>query len=376
MWCAKLRKRFLLILTLLSLMSFAGRCVIVDNVGIATIEPEVSPTSVEDSASPAFQIGLGYEGVIVPRKVVHLAFHSGGQVTEVLVAQGETVQPGKTLVRLDTTYLEFALQKAQADLTIAEANLAILQAGANAQDLIVAEQDLAAAQADLEGAIAQRTASQAEISYAQAGVLVAEARVTAATEVKVAQAQVTQAESLVLQASAVLSQTTAAVEAAAARVIRAQAVVERLEAEPTSDEIARAEAAVTQAQVAVAEAQATLEQAVPVTPFAGAVAEILVQPGEFASAGQEFAILATLDDLVAEVEFDEWSIVSLAVNQSTSVRILALDNIIVPGQVLSISPLPTFKPGGETVYTVRIALEVPSEQPLAWGMTVEAIVQP
>jgi multidrug resistance efflux pump len=264
----KLTNRALLVLALLSLATFSGRCMVSDQIGVSTIEPEVTPEGQVGEEKPAFQVGLEFEGFVAPRRVAHLAFGAGGVLEEIAVMEGEQVKAGQELVRLDATAQGLLLQQAQVALDVAELRL-----------------------------------SQGE------------------------------GEQLLL-----------------------------------AKEVERA-------RIGVALAQAQLDAACIVAPFDGTVVEILLGSGEFASAGQSVVVLATLDDLVVEVEFDEWSIVPLEKNQAVNVRVLALNNAVVSGKIDAISEMPTFKPSGETVYATVVALDT-TEEHLAWGMTVEVGLLP
>lgn len=163
----------------------------------------------------------------------------------------------------------------------------------------------------------------------------------------------------------------------------AEAELARVEASVSSQNLTAAEqatlavaqAAVTRVQAALAAAQLALDRATLTAPFDGTVAQILVKPGEFVAAGQPVVVFASLTHLVVKVEFDEWSIVSLKEDQKVNVRVLALDNAILPGQISAVSKMPIFKPGGETVYKALITLDT-TEERLAWGMTVEVELLP
>ncbi|MBN1449589.1 MAG: efflux RND transporter periplasmic adaptor subunit [Anaerolineales bacterium] len=62
-------------------------------------------------------------GSIVPHMEIGLAFTSSGQVAELLVAEGEQVQAGQPLLRLDTQDLEWQAEQARLTVSIAEYDL-------------------------------------------------------------------------------------------------------------------------------------------------------------------------------------------------------------------------------------------------------------
>lgn len=90
------------------------------------------------------------EAVIEPQRWSELRFQIGGLVAEVLVAEGDAVAAGASLVRLDTRELELSLESARQELVAAQAALDQLVDGAseaviaraardNAQQVVQAE---------------------------------------------------------------------------------------------------------------------------------------------------------------------------------------------------------------------------------------------
>ncbi|MCX7683318.1 MAG: efflux RND transporter periplasmic adaptor subunit [Anaerolineae bacterium] len=125
---------------------------------------------------------------------VALAPELGGRVVELLVEEGDEVEAGQVLVRLDGTLLEARIAVARAELEVAQARLAQVQAGARAEKIRQAEAQLAQAQAARDGAyqawqdaIALRDNPQeldAQIAQARARVAAAEAGLTRAIALK------------------------------------------------------------------------------------------------------------------------------------------------------------------------------------------------
>lgn len=108
---------------------------------------------------------------------------SGGRVIELSAQEGDEVDQGEALVRLDATLLETSragaaarLDEAQAGREVAEAQLAQALAGARNEDLALAESRVQAARASLSVAQARHQAAQAQSQLASAGLLGAQAR--------------------------------------------------------------------------------------------------------------------------------------------------------------------------------------------------------
>ena len=100
---------------------------------------------------------------------LNLAFQTSGTVTEVLVKEGDTVQAGQALARLDDRNLQLQVASARSGLESAQARLAQAQQGnAKAEDIAAAEAQLASAQANYDKIAKGPTA--ADLASAQAAV--------------------------------------------------------------------------------------------------------------------------------------------------------------------------------------------------------------
>lgn len=83
---------------------------------------------------------------------VTIAPEVGGRIAEVLVAEGDTVEAGQVLVRLDDRIAQAQLEVAQAAVEVARAQLARAQAGARPEEIRRAQALLAQAKATRDGA--------------------------------------------------------------------------------------------------------------------------------------------------------------------------------------------------------------------------------
>ena len=137
--------------------------------------------------------GLTASGFIEAEEIA-VAPELGGRVVELLVDEGDEVDAGQVVVRLDGTLLEAQIDTAQAALDVARAGLARAQAGARPEQIRQAEAALAQAEAGRDGAyqawqdlIAIRDNPQelnAQIALAQAQVNAADAGLAQATLLK------------------------------------------------------------------------------------------------------------------------------------------------------------------------------------------------
>jgi multidrug resistance efflux pump len=266
---------------------------------LAPVDPTPTP-EIDTTAQSDLPEVVSAEGFVVPAQDADLSFKVGGQVVEVLVAEGDPVEAGQVLIRLDSgdqekavAQAEAGLAQAQAALTSAQARLAQVKAGPTDEAIAQAEAAVETAKARLAQTRAGPT--QEVIAQAQAGVQAAQARLNqllagarpedieaASSEILTAQASLRQAQAeydKIAWAADVgetpqaiaLEQATLAYEAARARY-------EKLLNGPTAEEIAIARAGVTEAEAALAAAKAGA------TAEAVAVAEAGVQEAEAALA--------------------------------------------------------------------------------------------
>lgn len=137
----------------------------------ATIGAEQAGSS-EETAAPAgpvlFEGSIVVDGRVVPVRSAQLSLPAGGIVDEVLVREGDTVQEGDLLARLDSAQQQVAVAQAQANLQGAQAKLDEIEAGARAEEIAAAEAALAAAQARYDRLV--NGALPGQIAQAQAAV--------------------------------------------------------------------------------------------------------------------------------------------------------------------------------------------------------------
>jgi HlyD family secretion protein len=136
---------------------------------------------------------LAVSGFIEAEEVA-VAPELGGRVLELLVDEGDEVEAGQVLARLDGTLLEAQVEVARAALDVAQAGLAQVLAGARPEQIRQAEAALAQAEAARDGAyqawqdaLAIRDNPQeldAQIARARAQVTAAEAALAQATALK------------------------------------------------------------------------------------------------------------------------------------------------------------------------------------------------
>jgi HlyD family secretion protein len=203
------------------------------------------------------------DAVVVPIKSAQLSLPSGGIVAEIAVEEGEQVEAGQVLVRLEASRQAAAVAQAEAQLLRAQLAVQDLQAGPRPEEIAAAQAAVEAAQAQL--ARVEQGARAEEIAAAEAALAGAHASLAKVNEgpregeLVAARADVANAKAALQQAQAAydrvegradisarpeslqLQQATNAYDAAKARL-------EALQEGATAADIAAARAGVRQAQ--------------------------------------------------------------------------------------------------------------------------------
>ena len=258
------------------------------------------------------------EAIIQPQRQTTLSPKAIGRVVAVLVTEGDTVQAGQALLKLDSRDLEQAVAQADAGARSARAQLARLRSGARPEDLAVAEAAVAVAQAAARAAEAAVNAGKGNLLSAQAVLPSAQAAYQQilngadADQLAAAHAAVEQARVLVSQAQQaydrVKDQPNAGMTPQALQLQQATINFETAQAQyrvvsrgAAQAEIAAAQARVFQAQAAIQIAEAQVQQ---------------LQAQAEAATGQARQAQAQLDLLRTGARAEEIAVAEAAVAQA------------------------------------------------------------
>jgi HlyD family secretion protein len=292
---------------------------------------------------------------------VHVAAPVGGRILEIAVSEGQRVEPGALIAKLDTADAALALARARADREQAEAQLRLLQAGARPEEIRQAEAQVASADADRAAAEADLAAAEADVERFEA-LLASNSGSRKQRDDAVARRDVARER----------------VRAARARVTAASEGVARLRAGARREEVdaARARVAASDAQIAIwdkAVADATVT-----APIAGVVTAKIAEMGELVQPRAPLVTISDLDHAWADVYVDEPDVPRLRVGQSATLFTDA-GGSGVPGIVSYISEKAEFTPRNvqtaedrsKLVYRVKVSVDNKSGV-LKTGMPVEA----
>jgi HlyD family secretion protein len=158
-------KQYIIILFLVTTLVGCGR----------TPAPTPTPFATAPPSASSFPSGGGVtaSGEVVPVRDAALSLPTDGVIVEVLVAEGDEVEAGQLLVRLESTQQTAAVAQAEARLRQAQVRLDELKAGPRPQEIEAAQAAVEAAKAQLakitEGAQPEEvTAAKAALASAQA----------------------------------------------------------------------------------------------------------------------------------------------------------------------------------------------------------------
>jgi HlyD family secretion protein len=358
-------------------------------------QPE--PAEAEPVGQSVATRGASASGVVVPLRYGSLSLPAGGAVAEVLVAEGDTVEAGQPLVRLDgfdsanpdeeqqarISAAELELQNAQKALSDLDTNAslardeALKQAGLAAQqvrDSQYALDNLSVPnnQKDLDPfeAFDQMKAAYDEAEKAFEPVK----DLDEGSELREQRQDDLEAAQSDLNAALRRLQLTIDLQTAQAALENARQDYATYQAGPDPEAAALAQARLANAEAALAAAKAVFVDRELLAPYAGTVSALNVKPGEFASPGLPLVQLADLTALLVETtDLDEATAAGLSLGDAVVVSFDALPGLEVPGKVVYIPPKAI--EGSEGDFKVVIALDnVPAG--LRWGMTSFVDFQP
>lgn len=380
----KKKNIYILIGFLISAILLAGCDIIAP-----TPEPPPVPTPVE-------QTGVIAEGNLVPEETINLSFAAAGEVSEILVSEGDAVESGQVLARLgDIESLqaqldsaELAVLEAQQQLEDLEDNAALAHAQAKVehvtalQNLVEAEQawdelDTDEFQDELDDARIEMVEAEEDLEDAKEELAEVEdlsednfTRQSAEDDVEEEQQNFDEArwafEALKYQRDMAEARLNAAREAAA----DAERKVESTRDGPDPDDLDLAEAKLEQAEAQRDAAETALSNAELTAPFTGRVVRVELIEGTQTAPGTLAMVLIDDSEWFIETnDLTENEVVDIDTGQKVTLTFDALPNKTFEGEVESISDY--FQERfGDITYIVRIHL-LDSDEDLRWGMTAE-----
>lgn len=308
---------------------------------------------------------------------VTVAGKVAGKIAGIEVREGDAVQAGQLLVRLDDAQLRARVDQAAAAVATLESQLASAKVGL---DLLRKEIPLAADSATAGVGRAQAALTKAEASERQARLDADRLRDLAAKGFS--SNQVYERAQLALDA--------AASESRSAREALVQSRMQLAQAELGGDRIRAREAEflalqaqVRQARAARAEAESVLADLTIRAPAAGVVVARAREPGEVVSAGAPLLELVDLDQLYLKVYVAEAQIGKLRLGLPAQIYTDAFPDQPFEATVRTISSRAEFTPKEvqtpdervKLVYAVKLYLKSNPDHRLTPGLPADAVIR-
>jgi HlyD family secretion protein len=328
---------------------------------------------------------LNASGKIVPVQNVNISPKNPGTVTQLYVEQGDQVDLGQILARMDSADIQARILQARANLAQQKAKLDQAKAGSRPQEITSAKARLAQAQAQL--AAARSGNRPQEIAQAASQVDAAKARVDLSNErvrryrslysqgaVKkddldqfVSEDKTAQANLLEAQKRLALLQSGSRPEEIArleASVAEARAQLQLLESGSRPQEIDSAAAAVSAAQAQLKTEQVNLNNTIIRAPFSGIITQKFSNVGAFvtpttsastSASATSSSIVALARGLEVLANVPEADISKIKVGQQVDIIADAYPDQVFKGVVRLIAP-EAVNEQGVTLFQVRVAI--------------------
>ena len=237
--------------------------------------------------------------------IASISTKAPGRIAEILVNEGDNVQAGQVIAKIESTEFEVGVAQAQANLNAVQAKLAGIKAGSRPQQVAQAGATSNQAEATLKNA--QSNFERSELLYEQ-GAISAQQRDTAETALSVAHAQydgTVQSYSLTAEG-------------------------------PRIEDVQVAEAQMEQAAAALKNAQLQLDNTQIKASVAGVIAVKSIEPGEIVAVGQPLFNITNLSDVWIAANIEETYIGKVQVGESVEVGIDAYPGRKFKGQVIEV----------------------------------------
>jgi HlyD family secretion protein len=282
---------------------------------------------------------------------VEVAARIPERIQAVFFREGDRVEKGDLLIRLETLELGLQVKVATTRVAIAQRHLQDLLAGAREQELKDGEAALDQAEADLK-----RTSADWE----RVETLFREGEVS---------------ESVRDASQAELANATG-------RQQRAREALELLRAGTRPDRIEVARLEVEEAQTALEVARVRRQYAEITSPISGTVLLRSLEPGQVALVGVPILTLGDLDDLWVKVYVADADLGKIAIGQPVQVATASFSGKAYPGKIVSIANKAEFTPNNvqtrderaKLVFAVKISLQNP-DQELKPGMMADVRIE-
>ncbi|MEH2341578.1 MAG: efflux RND transporter periplasmic adaptor subunit [Nostoc sp.] len=350
-------------------------------------------------AAQTVTLRITASGKVVPVQSVNISPKNPGVLSQLYVEQGDRIQRGQILARMDSAGIEAQRSQYRANLAQSQAQLAQALAGSRPQEIAQARARLAQSQAQLAAAKAGNRPQ--EIAQSQSQVDAAQARVNytseqvkryeylykegaekkqlldqAISDDKSARANLEEAKK---RFSLVQSGTRSEeIDQRQAAVNEARAALVLLEDGTRSEEIVQRQAAVASAEAQLKGVQVQLEDTIIRAPLSGIVTQKYAEPGAFvtpttsastSASATSSSIVAVARGLEILAQVPEADLGRIKQGQQVEIVADAYPDQVFKGHVRLIAPEAVVEQG-VTSFQVRVALDTGIDK-LRSGLNVD-----
>lgn len=338
-------------------------------------------------------------GKVVPVQSVNISPKNPGVLSQLYVEQGDRIQKGQILARMDSASIEAQRSQYRANLAQSQAQLAEARAGSRPQEIAQAKARLAQAQAQLAAARAgnrpqEIAQSQSQVDAAQAKAIYTSEQVKryqylykqgaenkqlldqAISEDKTAKASL---EEIKKRLSLLQSGTrTEEIDQRQAAVNESRAALILLQDGTRTEEIDQRQAAVASAEAQLKGVQVQLEDTIIRAPLSGIVTQKYAEPGAFvtpttsastSASATSSSIVAVARGLEVLAQVPEADIGRIKQGQQVEIVADAYPDQVFKGHVRLIAPEAVVEQG-VTSFQVRVALDTGTDK-LRSGLNVD-----
>ncbi|MEH2079564.1 MAG: efflux RND transporter periplasmic adaptor subunit [Nostoc sp.] len=338
-------------------------------------------------------------GKVVPVQSVNISPKNPGVLSQLYVEQGDRIQQGQILARMDSASIEAQRSQYRANLAQSQAQLAQALAGSRPQEITQAKARLAQAQAQLAAAKAGNRPQEIAQSKSQVDAAQAKANYTsgqvkryqylyeqgaenkqlldqAISDDKSARASL---EEIKKRLSLVQSGTRSEeIDQRQAAVNEARAALVLLEDGTRSEEIVQRQAAVASAEAQLKGVQVQLEDTIIRAPLSGIVTQKYAEPGAFvtpttsastSASATSSSIVAVARGLEILAQVPEADLGRIKQGQQVEIVADAYPDQVFKGHVRLIAPEAVIEQG-VTSFQVRVALDTGIDK-LRSGLNVD-----
>lgn len=328
---------------------------------------------------------LALLGTVEANEVVSLNFLTSGDVAEVLVVQGDTVEAGQVVARLDGESAQIAYNDAMLSLEDAELNLQTLQEPASETDIELAQLSIASAQASYSDAA--NSTSDSELQQLQMNVDQAQrnydlevqerANMSGTDEQLALQDAAVGAASFNLEIARLRLQdaqtpdNSGSLWSAGVRVQMAQLEYEQLLNGASPSQLTSAQLSVESAEANVADAETTLERLDLIAPTSGVITALNIEPGTSVSPATAAMEVTDLSTLWLNAPLHELDLDQVREGMSATVVFDALPDVTFNATLNRIGWIGV-ESDGIVEYDVWFAVDTNGDTRIRPGMTGEA----